>query len=162
MPRTLLVIDDNISVRESLRFVLSRLGYDVLLAESGVEALAISRQHHVDGAMIDVNMPGMNGIEVCRVLRQEALLGGRALPVWMITGACSPEVAKLSTDAGALALLGKPFDVADLGRRLEEQFNPAATTGVTPPAPAPAVAEVPVAAPAANLLPPSTAVPTSP
>lgn len=122
MPRTLLVVDDNRSVRESLKFLLLRRGYSVLVAEDGPEALALAGQHVVDGALVDVNMPGMNGIEVCRHLRQNAAAAGREIAVWMMTGARTPEVVQLARAAGALELLGKPFDLHALYRRFEEQF----------------------------------------
>lgn len=126
--RTLLVIDDNKSVRESLKFLFMRRGYEVLAAESGPEGIALAAQHPVDGAMIDVNMPGMNGIDVCRALRANAAASGRDLPVWMMTGARTPDVVKRAEEAGALVLLGKPFDFTDLFRRFEERFR------VAPPA----------------------------
>lgn len=122
MPRTLLVIDDNRSVRESLKFLLLRRGYIVLIAEGGREALALSAQHPVDGALVDVNMPEMNGIEVCRALRQQATAAGREIAVWMMTGARTSEVLKQAREAGALDLFGKPFDLPALYRRFEEKF----------------------------------------
>ena len=125
--RTLLVIDDNASVRESLRFLFLRRGYEVLLAENGVEGLALATQHQVDAAMVDVNMPGVNGIEVCRALREKAAATGRNIAVWMMTGARTPDVTKRALEAGALALLGKPFDFAELFKHIDEQL------GVVPP-----------------------------
>lgn len=122
MPRTLLVVDDNQSVRESLRFLLLRRGYDVLVAEGGVEALARIAEARVDGALVDVNMPGMNGIEVCRALRKHAAANGREIVVWMMTGARTPEVLKQAREVGALDLLGKPFDLPSLFRQMEEQL----------------------------------------
>ncbi len=122
MQRTLLVIDDNQFVRESLKFLLLRRGYNVLVAEDGPEALKLAEQHVVDGAMVDVNMPGMNGIEVCRALNQRAAASGRAIAVWMMTGARTPETVKLAREAGALDLFGKPFDLPALYRRFDEQF----------------------------------------
>lgn len=127
--RTLLVIDDNKSVREALRFLFLRRGYSVLLAENGPEGIALAGTQPVDGALIDVNMPGMNGVDVCRTLKTNALAAGRDLPVWMMTGARSPEVEKLALAAGALVLLAKPFDFADLFRRFEAQFGDAAPRG---------------------------------
>lgn len=123
MPRTLLVVDDNQSVRESLRFLLLRRGYTVLVAEDGAAALALAAQHPVDGAIVDVNMPGMNGIEVCRALKEREAAKGRTVAVWMMTGARTPDVLKQSREAGALDLLGKPFDIPSLYRRFEEQFG---------------------------------------
>lgn len=136
MPRTLLVVDDNQSVRESLKFLLLRRGYTVHVAESGPEAIDIAHRHKIDGAMVDVNMPGMNGIEVCRALRERAAATGHNIAVWMMTGARTPEVVKLASEAGALALLGKPFDLPALYRRFEDQFGiktgPTSATGKPP------------------------------
>lgn len=122
MPRTFLVIDDNESVRESLKFLLLRRGYMVLVAEDGYEALRVADDNAIDAAMVDVNMPGMNGIEVCRALRERAGAAGREIAIWMMTGGRSPELLKLSREAGALDLLGKPFDLPALYRRFEEHF----------------------------------------
>ncbi len=126
MPRHLLVVDDNRSVRESLKFLLLRRGYHVLVAEGGAEALELSLQNAIDGALVDVNMPGMNGIEVCRALREQAAAADREIAVWMMTGARTPEVLQLAREAGALDLLGKPFDLPALYRRFDEQFAPKA------------------------------------
>lgn len=123
MTRTLLVVDDNKSVRESLRFLLLRRGYAVLVAENGPDALSLAAQHAVDGALVDVNMPGMSGIEVCTELRRRAAEASRAVPVWLMTGARTPDLAKAAQVAGALALLGKPFNFADLFRRFDEQLG---------------------------------------
>jgi CheY-like chemotaxis protein len=125
--RKLLVIDDNLSVRESLRFLLLRQGYEVLVAEGGPQGIALAAEHRIDGALVDVQMPVMNGIDVCRLLREGAAAAGRDLPIWMMTGGRTPELVKRATEAGALALLGKPFDFADLFRRFEQQFGAAAT-----------------------------------
>lgn len=124
MTRTLLVIDDNKSVRDSLRFLLMRRGYNVLVAENGTEGVALAAQHPIDGALVDVNMPGMNGVDVCRKLKEHAAAQQRNVVVWMMTGARTPELLKLVTDAGAVALLGKPFDFPDLFQRFEEALGP--------------------------------------
>jgi CheY-like chemotaxis protein len=120
MTRTLLVIDDNKSVRDSLRFLLMRRGYTVLLAENGAEGIALAAQGQATGALVDVNMPGMNGIDVCRALKEQAAAHQRSLAVWVMTGARTPELLRLATEAGALALLGKPFDFPDLYQRFDE------------------------------------------
>lgn len=127
MTPTLLVIDDNVSVRESLRFLLLQRGYHVHVAEGGPEGIALVKEGRIDGVMVDVQMPGMNGFEVARVLREHAAATGRRLAIWMMTGGRSPELIRRSAEAGALALLGKPFDLADLYRRFDEQFGPVET-----------------------------------
>ncbi|MEO5958610.1 MAG: response regulator [Opitutaceae bacterium] len=123
MTRTLLIIDDNKSVRESLRFLIMRRGYTVFVAENGTEGIALAAKVRVDGALIDVNMPGMNGIEVCRALREQAAESGRQIAIWIMTGARTPQVTRQAADAGALNVFGKPFDFADLFRRFEEQWG---------------------------------------
>lgn len=124
MPPTLLVVDDNLSVRESLRFLLLRRGYNVHVADGGPAAIALAQQQPIDGAMVDVQMPGMNGFEVCEALRQHAASSGRTLAMWMMTGGRSPELMKRATEVGALTLLGKPFDFTELFRQFDEQFGP--------------------------------------
>jgi CheY-like chemotaxis protein len=123
MTRTLLVVDDNKSVRDSLRFLLMRKGYAVFVAEHGAEGIALAGQSHIDGALVDVNMPGMNGIDTCRALKEQATAQGRGIAVWMMTGARTPELLRQATEAGALALLGKPFDFSDLFNRFDEAIG---------------------------------------
>ena len=120
---TLLVIDDNGSVRDSLRFLFLRRGYEVLVAENGMVGLALAAQNRVDAAMVDVNMPGMNGVDVCRGLLEQATGTGRPMAVWIMTGARTPELEKRAHEAGALALLGKPFDFAELFRQMDEKLG---------------------------------------
>ena len=120
---TLLVIDDNQSVRDILQMVLSRRGYTVFVAESGGAAIALCAEHAIDGAIVDVHMPGMDGLQVCRSLRNQASVAGRGLAVWLMTGAHTRELAQLAAEAGALALFKKPFDLTDLYKRLEFQFS---------------------------------------
>lgn len=124
MTPTLLVIDDNRSVRESLRFLLLQRGYHVHLADGGAQGIAFVKEHVIDGALVDVQMPGMNGFEVTRALREHAAVTGRPLAIWMMTGGRSPELMNRSAEVGALGLLGKPFDVPDMYRRFDEQFGP--------------------------------------
>ena len=145
MTRTLLVVDDNSSVRESLRFFLERRGFGVVLASSGPEAIAMYGQHVIDGAMIDVQMPGMNGIDVCRVLREQAGAANRPFVVWMMTGGRSPELAKFAVEAGAVALLGKPFDYADLYQRFETSWPDIAAGETAAASGTPTTSDVPPA-----------------
>lgn len=120
--RTILVVDDNPSVTQILGYVLIGRGYNVVTAAGGAEALALAKAQTVDAALIDVHMPGMNGIEVCRALREQGVAIGRAMPTWLITGAPTAEIHKLAAEAGALAVLAKPFGIEELVERLHEQF----------------------------------------
>jgi DNA-binding response OmpR family regulator len=127
--RTMLVVDDEKTVRDSLRFLLEREGYKVVVARDGIEAITVAAQQPIDGAMIDVHMPVMNGIEICRALQQQAALAGRAVAVWMMSGARTAQATQAAAEAGALALLGKPFDYKALLARFEAHF--AAVGGTT-------------------------------
>lgn len=124
MARTILVVDDDKSVRDILRFLLQRHHYNVVVAESGARALELLAQQPVDGALIDVHMPGLNGIATCRALREAAAKAGRSLPAWMMTGARTTEIERAAEEAGALTVFAKPFDYAELFRRFEAEFGP--------------------------------------
>jgi CheY-like chemotaxis protein len=125
MARTLLVVDDDKSVRDSLRFLIERRGYTVIPAEYGAKAVALAAQHPIDGALVDVHMAGMNGVEVCRALRAQAAEAGREVAVWLMTGAPTTDIVKAAAEAGALVVLAKPFDHAELFRRIDQYFGEA-------------------------------------
>lgn len=132
MPRTLLIVDDNPSVRDSLRMLLERRGYIVQVASGGFQAIALAAEQHIDAAIIDVNMPGMNGLVVCRTLRSRASEAGWNFPVWMMTGARTPELERAAQESGALCVLTKPFDYAELFNLFDAQLG-----GPPPPPPEP-------------------------
>lgn len=119
MPQTILVVDDTPLIRDLVHAVLSARGYQVLVAEHGANAFDVFAGHAIDAAVIDIDMPGMNGIDVCRELRARAATANRRLPVWMITGAVRPELAARAAAAGALGILPKPFTPAQLLEHVE-------------------------------------------
>ncbi len=121
--RTLLVIDDQTSVCTSLAYFLELANYRVLTAESGAAALALAEQHSIDGALIDVHMPVMNGFDTCLRLQGQAQTQGRALRVWFMTGAFSRGFERRSADLGALGVIQKPFNHPAFLARLEEGFS---------------------------------------
>jgi two-component system, OmpR family, response regulator MprA len=110
----ILVVDDDPGVRESLRRSLAFNGYDIELAEDGQRALAAIAMRRPDAVVLDVMMPGLDGLETCRRLRA----AGEDLPVLMLTAreAITDRVAGL--DAGADDYLVKPFALEELLARL--------------------------------------------
>jgi two-component system response regulator MprA len=112
-PRVL-VVDDEPAVREALERALRLEGYQVTMAGDGDEALRLVAESSHDAVVLDVLMPGMDGLEVCRVLRT----AGIRTPVLMLTArdAVSDRVAGL--DAGADDYLVKPFALEELLARL--------------------------------------------
>ena len=110
----LLVVDDDRGLRDVLRRALSLSGYEVRLAESGAEALGEVATGVPDAMVLDIGLPDIDGLEVCRTLRRE----GNRLPVLMLTArdAVSDRIDGL--DAGADDYLVKPFDIDELKARL--------------------------------------------
>lgn len=121
--RTILVVDDQESVRKSLEHLLGLSGYKVIGAASGGEALALAAAESVDGALIDVHMPVMNGFAACLRLQEQAHMLGRELRVWFMTGALTSDVNRRCADLGALEVFAKPFAYTAFLARLEHGFS---------------------------------------
>lgn len=123
----LLVVDDDRGLREVLRRALVVFGYAVVLAETGAQALSGVAGSVPDGVVLDVGLPDIDGLEVCRLLRRE----GNRVPVLMLTArdAVSDRIAGL--DAGADDYLVKPFDIDELNARLRALLRRAADVGTT-------------------------------
>ncbi len=110
----LLVVDDDPAVRESLRRALTADLYEVQTAGDGREALSATGDAHFDAIVLDVMMPEVDGIEVCRVLRAT----GDRTPVLMLTARDAVNDRVDGLDAGADDYLVKPFALEELRARL--------------------------------------------
>jgi len=112
----ILVVDDERGVRESLRRALELEGYEIELAEGGSEALAtLGRDEpQPDAVILDVLMPGVDGLEVCRRLRAT----GNHVPVLMLTARDEVENRVAGLDAGADDYVTKPFALEELLARI--------------------------------------------
>jgi two-component system response regulator MprA len=112
---TILVVDDERAVRESLRRALELEGYETELAADGEEALVrLSSEPSPDAVILDILMPGVDGLEVCRRMRAS----GSAVPVLMLTARAEIDSRVAGLDAGADDYLPKPFALAELLARL--------------------------------------------
>jgi two-component system, OmpR family, response regulator MprA len=109
-----LIVDDDRALRDALRRALALAGYDIALAEDGPEALAQAAAAAPDAMVLDVGLPGIDGLEVCRQLRG----AGNRLPVLMLTARDAIADRIDGLDAGADDYLVKPFDVGELKARL--------------------------------------------
>ena len=109
----ILVVDDEPQIRRVMRTTLVAQGYEVSDARTGDEALELVRSEKYDLVLLDVNMPGISGIQTCREIRQ-----GSDLPIIMLTvrGAERDKVQAL--DAGADGYLTKPFSMSELLARI--------------------------------------------
>jgi two-component system response regulator MprA len=112
---TILVVDDEPAVREALRRALELEGYEVELAVDGGEALGLLEDgSEPDAVLLDVLMPGVDGLEVCRRLRRS----GSRLPVLMLTARAEVSDRVSGLDAGADDYLVKPFALEELLARV--------------------------------------------
>ncbi|BBZ71704.1 two-component system response regulator MprA [Mycobacterium paraseoulense] len=110
----ILVVDDDRAVRESLRRSLSFNGYSVDLAHDGLEALEMIASDRPDALVLDVMMPRLDGLEVCRQLRST----GDDLPILVLTARDSVSERVAGLDAGADDYLPKPFALEELLARM--------------------------------------------
>ena len=123
----ILVVDDEPAVRDSLRRALELEGYDIDLASDGQEALArLDSNSHPDAMILDVLMPRMDGLEVCRRMRQ----GGNRLPVLMLTARDAVENRVAGLDAGADDYVTKPFALEELLARVRALLRRSVTEPV--------------------------------
>ena len=112
----ILIIDDEPNNVEVLRRVMTRLGYEVLTASNGESGLHTARHQDPDVVLLDVNMPGMNGFEVCRRLKAD--LATRLTPIVLITTLSGSADRVRGIDAGADDFLSKPPIRAELEARV--------------------------------------------
>ena len=105
---TVLVVDDDPGIRETMWDILTLEGYQVELAESGEEAVAKCRAKNYDVALLDISMPGMNGVEALRQIKRIT----PSIRAIMITGLETGDLVDQSRAAGAEAVFRKPLDVA--------------------------------------------------
>ncbi|MEU9818526.1 response regulator transcription factor [Pseudonocardia alni] len=122
VPQTVLVADDDRAIRESLTRALELEGYEVVGAADGVEVLTRVRRDPVDALVLDVMMPALDGIGVCRVLRAD----GDRTPVLMLTARVETPDRVAGLDAGADDYLPKPFELDELLARLRALLRRAA------------------------------------
>jgi two-component system KDP operon response regulator KdpE len=110
----LLIVDDERSIRLSLRTILANFGFDIVEAARGEEAIALVRTAQFDAVLLDINMPGMGGIDVCRVMRKTS----PRLPIIMLTVQGGEDRKVEALDAGADDYITKPFQLRELTARL--------------------------------------------
>ncbi len=120
-PVRILVVDDELMLREALRDVLAHLGFAVLEAEDGASALALleTRGHEIGLVILDMTMPGMAGTEVLARLR--ALPGQVAsLPVLLASGYAQEDLSGSLLAAAPTCFLRKPFTMRELSGKIRD------------------------------------------
>src|ERR671939_395956 len=113
-PGRVLIVDDDRALRDALRRALVLGGYETVPVENGEAALAEVARSEPDAVVLDIGLPDIDGLEVCRLLRRE----GNRVPVLMLTARDAVADRIDGLDAGADDYLVKPFDVDELKARL--------------------------------------------
>jgi putative two-component system response regulator len=118
-PVTLLVVDDEDAIRNALRKFLVQQGYEVATAATGEEALATLQRQKITGVLLDVNLPGINGVElVPQIMELEPTIA-----ILMLTAVNDATSAALCMQRGALDYLIKPIDLGHLGRAIHHALQ---------------------------------------
>ena len=133
MADKILVVEDELSLQETLAYNLKKQGYEVETVGDGLAALDKARQAHPDLIVLDLMLPGMDGFEVCRILRQEM-----TTPVLMLTARDDEIDRVVGLEVGADDYMTKPFSMRELMARVKamlrrvrlvrEEINLAATS----------------------------------
>jgi DNA-binding response OmpR family regulator len=111
--KTVLVVDDDVKTVELVKLYLNRDGYRVLAAYDGVGALRLARENHPDLIVLDLMLPGVDGLEVCRSLRSES-----DVPIIMLTARTTDEDKLTGLGLGADDYMSKPFSPRELAARV--------------------------------------------
>ena len=113
MPKTILVVDDEPTLRETVAEALVLEGYAVVMAATGSEALARFRDRRPDLVLLDLMLPEVSGVDVCRVIRAES-----AVPILMLTAKDSEVDKVVGLEVGADDYVTKPFSPRELTARV--------------------------------------------
>jgi two-component system alkaline phosphatase synthesis response regulator PhoP len=111
--KRVLVVDDDTKTVELVKLYLKRDGYRVLTAYEGIEALRLAREGHPDLIVLDLMLPGIDGLEICRTLRSES-----DVPVIMLTAKTTDQDKLVGLDLGADDYVTKPFSPRELAARV--------------------------------------------
>ena len=127
---TILVIDDEPDLIELVQFNLQKDGYEVIVAKNGQAGLEIAQKHLPDMIVLDLMMPGIDGLEVCRQLRSDART--RLIPMIMLTAKSAEADRIVGLELGADDYITKPFSPRELLARVRALLRRATSTQETP------------------------------
>ncbi len=115
---TVLIVEDDSNILEAVAFNLERDGHDVLRAEDGLAGLELARTERPDLVLLDVMLPRMSGLDVCRILRTE-----QPMPILMLTARDSEADKVQGLDLGADDYVTKPFSMRELRARVSSALR---------------------------------------
>ena len=117
--KKILVVDDEAMILEVFKEALKRAGYSVVCARSGYEALDVLKEEKIEVMFLDLNMPGMDGVELCRTIR----MSQPDAFIFAVTGYASFYNIEDCRKAGFNDFFTKPIDLAVLYKTAEDAFN---------------------------------------
>ncbi|GAB1689186.1 hypothetical protein KRM28CT15_09890 [Krasilnikovia sp. M28-CT-15] len=120
-----LVADDDADIRDLVTFKLEQLGVEAIIAEDGSQALAAVRERHPTLAILDISMPGLSGIDVCRMIRADPEIADTM--VLMLTARAQEQDVEHGFAAGADDYVTKPFSPRELVSRVQTMLSRAQT-----------------------------------
>src|SRR5918998_1487001 len=115
---TILVVDDEPSLRDALCYTLRKEGYRVVLAANGVEAIQAARRQPPQAVVLDVMLPGIDGLQVCRTLRSES-----TVPILLLSAKGEEIDRVVGLEIGADDYLAKPFAMRELLARIRAMLR---------------------------------------
>src|ERR1700760_4234367 len=121
---TILVVDDEPQLRRAMKATLTDLGYVVMEAKTGEEALEVLRRDPADLILLDLNMPGIGGLETCRAIRETS-----ELPIIVLSVRNTERDKVEALDAGADDYVTKPFGIQELLARIGAAIRRAPSSG---------------------------------
>ncbi len=118
MAATILVVDDDPAISEMLTIVLEGEGFKTVVVGDGLDAVQAARDHHPDLILLDLMLPGMNGIDVCKAVREES-----TVPIVMLTARTDTVDVVLGLESGADDYINKPFKPKELVARVRARLR---------------------------------------
>ena len=134
MGKTVLIVEDEQNIVDILAFNLSREGYDTMEAYDGATGLQLALEHNPDLILLDLMLPGMNGFEVCRRIRET----GSTTPILMLTAREEEADKVMGLELGADDYITKPFSMRELLARVKTNIRRGNGAPVVNAAPVPA------------------------
>ena len=114
-----LVVEDEADIQQLVSYNLIRAGFQVSCADTGEEALGRMRTEQIDCVLLDLNLPGISGLEVCTAMRKVEVCKGRSIPIIMLTAKGEEEDVVAGLECGADDYITKPFSPKVLIARIK-------------------------------------------
>ncbi len=116
--KSILIVDDEQAIRDFLSFGLAKEGFNIITAENGLDGLIQSKQHHPALIILDIRMPLMDGIEMCRKLKANKIL--QNIPILFLTADTDEYLALSSIIAGGDQYVTKPVHIKEIVRMIKD------------------------------------------